>query len=118
MSHVVKNEKKFQEQIHVTSLTSPYKGTKDGGSAGRRKALNPRSSVIPRCLDCDDLSKDAVDKRVDKVLTKDVFPESTCPKTPMFIFSIRSGLRFARFSFFASSPTFLVSLLDIALIMF
>ena len=37
---------------------------------------------LPLCLDCFDLSKAAVDSRVDKVFTSDVLPESTCPKIP------------------------------------
>ena len=46
----------------------------------------------PRCRDCFDLSSAAVDKRVDKVLTKEVLPESTCPKIPTLTLMTSSGL--------------------------
>jgi hypothetical protein len=39
-----------------------------------------------------DLSKAAVDNSVDNVLTKDVFPESTCPKIPTLTFNTWSGV--------------------------
>jgi hypothetical protein len=37
------------------------------------------------------LSRAAVDKSVDKVLTKEVFPESTCPRTPTLTFRTSSA---------------------------
>jgi hypothetical protein len=36
------------------------------------------------------LSKAAVDNNVDKDFTRDVLPESTCPKTPTLIFKTSS----------------------------
>ena len=56
-----------------------------------RNALNPRSRVIPLCLDCDDLSRDAVDRSVESVFTSEVLPESTCPNTPTFRFRTLEG---------------------------
>jgi hypothetical protein len=48
----------------------------------------PRSSVIPRSRLSFDLSKAAVESIVESVLTKEVLPESTWPRTPTFTFSI------------------------------
>ena len=46
---------------------------------------------LPRCRDCFDLSRAAVDKRVDSVFTRDVFPESTCPRIPTLTLITSSG---------------------------
>ena len=55
--------------------------------------LKPRSSVIPRAMDSGFLSRDAVESNVESDLTREVFPLSTCPKTPTFTFSTFSGER-------------------------
>ena len=46
---------------------------------------------IPRCRDCFDLSSAAVDNRVESDFTRDVFPESTCPRMPTFTLITSSG---------------------------
>lgn len=55
---------------------------------GTVKELKPRSSVIPRSLDCGFLSKAAVDAVLLSARAKDVFPLSTCPSTPTLKFSV------------------------------
>lgn len=50
-----------------------------------KNAENPKSKVIPLYCDCGFLSSDAVDVISLNILHKDVFPESTWPKTPTFI---------------------------------
>ena len=55
--------------------------------------LKPRSSVIPRAMDSGFLSRDAVESSVESDLTREVFPLSTCPKTPTFTFRTFSGER-------------------------
>lgn len=47
-----------------------------------KKAENPRSKVMPRSWDCGFLSRLAVDVTSLRIRQRDVFPESTCPKTP------------------------------------
>mmetsp|Transcript_16187 Transcript_16187/g.35054 ORF Transcript_16187/g.35054 Transcript_16187/m.35054 type:complete len:83 (+) Transcript_16187:194-442(+) len=46
---------------------------------------------MPLALDCLLLSKDAVLSTELNVLTNDVLPVSTCPRTPTLRFRIRSG---------------------------
>lgn len=46
---------------------------------------------MPRWRDWEDLSREAVERSVDRVFTRDVFPLSTWPKTPTFRFRIRLG---------------------------
>ena len=50
-----------------------------------KKALNPRSNVIPLSYDCGFLSRLAVDVTLLSALAKEVLPLSICPKTPNFI---------------------------------
>ncbi len=61
------------------------------GGRGIKKALKPKSRVIPRCRDWDDLSREAVERRVESVLTREVLPESTWPRTPTLRFRTRDG---------------------------
>ena len=51
-----------------------------------------QSVCLPRCRDCFDLSSAAVESRVDRVFTKDVFPESTWPRIPTLTLITSSGL--------------------------
>ena len=52
------------------------------------KEEKPRSSVMPRSLDCGLLSMDAVEATVESARVRDVLPESTCPSTPTLMFSV------------------------------
>jgi len=54
-------------------------------------AENPKSSVIPHSVDCQDLSNPAVDPIVDSALQRLVFPESMCPRTPMLKLKVVVG---------------------------
>lgn len=46
---------------------------------------------MPLWRDWEDLSSEAVDRRVERVLTSDVLPESTWPSTPMLRLRTRDG---------------------------
>lgn len=56
-----------------------------------KKAENPRSRVIPLSCDWGFLSRLAVDVTSLSILQMEVFPESTCPKTPTLIFKHLMG---------------------------
>jgi hypothetical protein len=56
------------------------------------------TSDSPLCRLCFDLSKAAVESKVDNVLTRDVFPESTWPKIPTFTFKTSSGVGVGAFT--------------------
>jgi len=50
-----------------------------------KKAEKPKSSVIPLSWDWGFLSRLAVDVTSLRIRHREVFPESTCPNTPIFI---------------------------------
>mmetsp|Transcript_30394 Transcript_30394/g.65634 ORF Transcript_30394/g.65634 Transcript_30394/m.65634 type:complete len:371 (-) Transcript_30394:510-1622(-) len=58
---------------------------------GNKNAENPKSKVIPLARLCLLLSNAAVLSTLLRVLTKEVLPVSTWPRTPTFKLSIRSG---------------------------
>ena len=55
----------------------------------------PRSSVMPRSLDCGCLSKAAVEPIVERARVSEVLPESTWPSTPTLMLSVREPPLFA-----------------------
>ncbi len=59
---------------------------------GTVNALKPRSSVMPRSLDCGFLSKAAVEAVLLSARARDVFPLSTWPRTPTLKFRVLGGL--------------------------
>ena len=61
-------------------------GNGDVRRAGRMKKEKPISRVMPRCLLCGFLSKQAVDWVVLKSFVKLVLPLSMCPSTPTLKF--------------------------------
>lgn len=56
-----------------------------------KNAEKPRSRVIPLSWDWGFLSRLAVDVTSLRILQRDVFPESTCPKTPILILRHLAG---------------------------
>lgn len=59
-----------------------------------RNAEKPKSRVIPRYWDWGFLSKEAVDVTSLKIRHNEVFPESTWPRTPIFMFMHLEGSMF------------------------
>ena len=71
--------------------------TREIRTLANKQARHTRRNA-PRCRDCFDLSRAAVDKRVERVFTREVFPESTCPRIPTLMLITSSGLGIGGFA--------------------
>ena len=71
-----------------------------------KKAEKPRSKVMPRSCDWGFLSRLAVDVTALRIRQMEVFPGSTCPRTPMLMLRHLLGWIVDTYSFVISSSYF------------